>query len=63
MSHATKRKSISLLTLILTIGLPLAAQEVDPCYEDCHDEAMERHDEGMEWKENNKLFLECNDEC
>ena len=62
MSQVTKLKSVSLLTLIVALALPLAAQE-DPCFKECHDEAMEREDEGMDWEENNETFLECNDEC
>ncbi len=62
MSHTTKLKSLSLLTLMVALALPLGAQ-LAPCFVECHDDAMAREAEGMEWEENNELFLECNDAC
>ena len=63
MSQVTKFKSVFLLTYIVALALPLTAQEEDPCFKECHDEAMEREEQGMPWAENNEIFLECNAEC
>ena len=62
MSHATKVKSISLLTLMVALALPLAAQQLTPCFVECHDAAMEREAGGMSWEKNNEKFLDCIDE-
>ena len=61
MSHTTKLKSVALLTLLVALALPLAAQ-LAPCFVECHDDAMAREAEGMGWKQNNQLFLECIDD-
>ena len=56
------------LVALAVIAAPVLAQELDPCFEQCHAEAMDIYDDDTDttdpdWQEANEAFFECLDEC
>ena len=58
------RSFVAALTLA-AVAAPLLAQEEEPlsCPDSCHADAMARHEDGMEYWDNNKMYLGCMAGC
>ncbi len=55
-------KRAVLTILFLAVATPMVAQGPPPaCFDFCHFWAMVRYDAGMNWSDNNALFLRCID--
>lgn len=59
-STSLPRLFVAALTLAALAG-PVLAQEEEPlsCADSCHADAMARHEDGMQYWENNEMYLRC----
>jgi uncharacterized protein YgfB (UPF0149 family) len=62
MSHAASSLRTRLLGIFAVLAvcvLPLAAQEIDECFQDCHDLGMLAYGDDQDYEKGSAVFEEC----